>query len=64
MHPTAALLTTLLAQAPDGRGLAVTAHEVEELPRIDGVLSEPIWQRAAVVTDFVQTEPRAGEPSE
>ena len=49
MHLTVALLTTLLAQAPDGRGLAVTAHEVEELPRIDGVLSEPIWQSAATL---------------
>ena len=58
------LATTLLAtQTPDGRDLAVSSREVEELPRIDGMLSEPLWQRATVITGFVQSEPHAGEPA-
>ena len=57
------LATTLLAsQTPDGRDLA-SSREVEELPRIDGMLSEPLWQSATDITDFVQSEPRAGEPA-
>jgi len=53
----------LAAQTPDGRELTVNARVVEELPRIDGVLSEPLWQSATVLTGFVQSEPRAGEPA-
>ena len=56
-------LGVALAQALDGRELVVNAREVEELPRIDGVLSEPLWQSATVVTGFVQSEPQVGEPA-
>ncbi|MBI3791965.1 MAG: carbohydrate binding family 9 domain-containing protein [Gemmatimonadetes bacterium] len=30
---------------------------------VDGVLDEPAWRAAAVATDFVQGEPRTGEPA-
>jgi len=31
--------------------------------RVDGHLDEPVWQRAQFVRDFVQREPREGEPA-
>jgi hypothetical protein len=30
---------------------------------LDGLLNEPVWRRADVARDFVQTEPREGEPA-
>ncbi len=36
---------------------------VEEMPRIDGRLDDAVWRDAARVTDFIQTEPLAGEPA-
>jgi len=30
---------------------------------LDGFLNEPVWQRADVADNFVQTEPREGEPA-
>ncbi len=30
---------------------------------LDGILNESVWQRAAVAGDFMQTEPREGEPA-
>jgi len=30
---------------------------------LDGLLNEGVWRRAEVATDFVQTEPREGEPA-
>ena len=32
-----------------------------EVPRIDGVLDEFIWQQAAVATDFIQLQPLEGD---
>lgn len=38
---------------------------VEEGPRIDGRLDDPVWQRAPIIDGFRQVEPRPGEePSE
>ena len=65
-----ALLLALLqagAQAagpmPDGTLLRVTAPHVEAEFQVDGRLDEPFWQAAAHATDFVQSEPRAGQPA-
>lgn len=52
-----------------GRDLTVSAPHVEsgeagdDAPRIDGVFDEAFWQQAAIATDFIQTEPNAGEPA-
>jgi len=41
---------------------AARLHEGEKII-LDGVLDEAVWRRAQVATDFVQTEPREGEPA-
>ena len=42
---------------------SVTAIFANEPPRIDGQLDDAIWQRAAVITEFVQTSPVEGAPA-
>ena len=42
---------------------SVTATLANEPPRIDGLLDDAIWQRAAVITEFVQTSPVEGAPA-
>ncbi len=41
----------------------MTATLAIEPPRIDGQLDDAIWQRAAVLTEFVQTSPVEGAPA-
>ena len=42
------------------RAMAVAAREAI---RVDGRLDEAVWQGAPVATDFIQSEPREGDPS-
>ncbi len=42
---------------------AVRAGRVETGIRLDGVLDDPAWQRAGVIPDLTQQEPRPGEPT-
>ena len=42
---------------------SVTATFANEPPRIDGQLDDAIWQRAAVITEFVQRIPVEGAPA-
>ena len=37
--------------------------QVDQGPQIDGYLDEYVWQRAAIVDDFVQQEPSEGDPA-
>ena len=39
------------------------AVRVDETPRLDGVLDDAVWKKAAVVEEFVQQEPREGAPA-
>lgn len=39
------------------------AVAVEVVPRLDGRLDEAVWNSAPLVTDFIQHEPRDGEPA-
>ena len=60
------LTLALAVQAPEERDLSLRAPHVatgDEVPRIDGVLDEAFWNKAVVATDFIQFEPRAGEPA-
>ncbi len=43
----------------------VTAVRIEasEAPNVDGDLSDPVWQKAAVVDEFYQLEPDEGRPA-
>jgi hypothetical protein len=44
-------------------GAAVRLEGADEAPRIDGRLDDPVWSRAAPLTDFVQRRPSQGRPS-
>lgn len=61
------LLPILLAlqAAHDGRAgdLHVTPPRIEASVTIDGDLSEPVWQRAAMLTGFSQYQPVDGRPA-
>jgi uncharacterized protein DUF5916/cellulose/xylan binding protein with CBM9 domain len=39
------------------------AVRVDETPRLDGLLDDAVWKKAAVIEDFVQQEPREGSPA-
>ncbi len=41
----------------------ILAQRVDRGPRIDGVLDDEVWQRAAVVDKFTQQEPKEGAPA-
>lgn len=41
----------------------VRAVFVESAPRLDGRMDEPVWQDAAIVTQFQQREPEPGAPA-
>lgn len=67
-RPRVVFLTVVVCLLPAGSGAQAPAADrvldvprLEEMPRIDGRLDEPVWARAAVARDFVQKEPRAGE---
>ena len=44
-------------------GLMVEPTRATQRPRLDGVLDEMDWQRAAVISDFIQQEPSEGDPA-
>ena len=41
----------------------VPAVRVDQAPRLDGVLDDQVWQKAAVIHEFTQQEPREGAPA-
>ena len=53
------------AQASNGALPVVTAMalDTDERIQVDGLLDEPIWQRAKPATDFIQQEPDNGAPA-
>ena len=51
------------ASALAGERYMVTPTRTEQPPRLDGVLDEVEWERAAVIDEFVQQEPSEGEPA-
>ncbi len=40
-----------------------TRIDVSEAPKIDGVLDDPVWQKAAKLTEFYQVEPTIDQPA-
>ena len=42
---------------------SVIAGRADSPPRIDGQLDDAVWQRAAAITEFVQTSPVEGAPA-
>jgi Domain of unknown function (DUF5916) len=45
------------AAPPEARAVLV-----DEAPVLDGVLDDPVWQRAEPIDEFTQVEPKNGEP--
>jgi hypothetical protein len=41
---------------------SVAIRRISEKIQIDGILSEPAWQESPGITQFVQVEPRSGDP--
>jgi hypothetical protein len=39
------------------------AVRIDQRPRLDGTLDDPLWQQAAPITDFKQREPYEGQPA-
>jgi hypothetical protein len=52
---------TIPGQIPNDR--VVTAVRSDQELRLDGRLDEPVWSQAVPATDFIQREPRNGEPA-
>ena len=44
-------------------GQSAEAVRVDQAPKLDGSLDDPLWQSAKVITDFHQQEPNEGEPA-
>jgi hypothetical protein len=53
------VLSAPFAEAQDAR-LSVAIPRADHAPRIDGVLNDPIWSRAARLTGFIESEPNPG----
>lgn len=53
--------TAAFAAFPQNTGSMAEAERVEKAPKLDGTLSDPLWESAKVVTDFRQQEPNEGE---
>ena len=68
MLPLLFVLQTTSDPGPVHRGVAreldVAPPRIEAAVRIDGVLDEPPWRRAAVLTGFSQYRPADGRPAE
>ena len=41
---------------------STTAVRVEQAPKLDGTLNDPVWQQATSVSNFLQREPFEGQP--
>lgn len=57
MLPSAAIAAELRSEPPH-----VHAARLKQAPVIDGRLDEPVWQDAAIITDFRQIKPGDGTP--
>jgi hypothetical protein len=40
----------------------ITASKISQPPRIDGNITDPVWQQAPIATDFMQYAPSYGSP--
>ncbi len=47
----------------DRRSVPATRLQVEERITLDGVIDEPVWQRATPAADFIQIDPDNGRPA-
>ena len=59
----ALLQDTSLAFSGQGRHINVQVPRLEAAVTVDGRLDEPVWQKAARLTDFSQYQPVDGRPA-
>jgi len=45
-----------------GPSRTVNANRVEQAPKLDGTLDDPLWQQASPISNFLQREPFEGQP--
>jgi hypothetical protein len=50
------------AGTPQGESRTAHAVRVDRAPKVDGTLSDPLWQSAEPITNFLQREPYEGQP--
>ena len=53
--------TSTLAGAPEPLRTA-QASRVEQAPKLDGTLNDPLWQQATPISNFLEREPHEGQP--
>lgn len=54
---------TALPAVPQEEPRVAQAAPVDHKPKLDGSLTDPLWQSAKPITDFRQREPHEGEPA-
>ena len=57
-------LAPLPQSVPPDTVFVVRAVPTDSAPTIDGVVGDLEWRDAALATDFIQFEPRLGEPAD
>lgn len=57
------IFSTFLFLSADPHAAEVRAKKIDETIKIDGLLDEPAWSQSEPIADFVQFEPRYGEPA-
>src|SRR5262245_29179294 len=60
--PAAPQLPATIARDGEGRA-TLRAVRLESPLKIDGRLDEPLYDAALPISDFIQTEPKSGEPA-
>lgn len=56
------VLIGFLASHVLGAQPSIKAVRIDTPPKIDGILNDPAWEKAAVIDQFYQREPDTGEP--
>ena len=62
-RPTGTAYTNLPIDPEAAPRPTARATRITEQLRIDGQLDEEVWQRAEPITDFIQSQPDAGQPA-
>ena len=61
--PTSAVLGLQLGPSGADQEKVITTSRIENSIVVDGILDEPEWNLAQPVMDFIQRDPRTGEPA-
>ncbi|MGZ5210492.1 MAG: DUF5916 domain-containing protein, partial [Kaistella sp.] len=56
----------IFSQKPESDSISrkkITALQITQAPKIDGILDEAVWQNASIATNFIERRPNNGKPS-